>query len=110
MNIILHHRVATGGSSSPILLKNKNIYLYFIHTKIYNEQKYNHYAVILDTNLNPIKFIKEPIINKFVPHGLLFVSSVIESDDYLIFTGGIHDNTNFIWELSKNQIFKLIGI
>jgi len=103
-------RVATGGSSSPILLKNKNIYLYFIHTKIYNEQKYNHYAVILDTNLNPIKFIKEPIINKFVPHGLLFVSSVIESDDYLIFTGGIHDNTNFIWELSKNQIFKLIGI
>lgn len=103
-------KVATGGSSSPILLKDKNVYLYFIHTKFYNEQKYNHYAVLLDMNLNPIKLVKEPIIKKFVPHGLMFVSSLVETDEYLVFTGGIHDNTNFIWELSKNQIFKLIGI
>lgn len=103
-------KIATGGSSNPILLKDKNVYLYFIHTKFYNEQKYNHYAVILDLNLTPIKFIAEPIIKKFVPHGLLFVSSVIETDDYLVFSGGIRDNTNFVWELSKQRIFKLIGI
>lgn len=103
-------KIATGGSSNPILLKDKNVYLYFIHTKFYNEQKYNHYAVILDLNLNPIKLIEEPIINKFTPHGLLFVSSVVETEDYLTFSGGISDNTNFIWELSKQRIFKLIGI
>ena len=103
-------KVATGGSSSPILLKDKNVYLYFIHTKFYNEQKYNHYAVLLDMDLNPIKLVKEPIIKKFVPHGLLFVSTVVETDDYLVFSGGIHDNTNMIWELSKSYIFKLIGI
>jgi mannosyltransferase OCH1-like enzyme len=101
-------KIATGGSCNPILLKDKNMYLYFIHTKIYNEQKYNHYAVFLDLNLYPIKFVEEPIINKFVPYGLLFISSVVEIEDYLVFTGGIHDNENFIWKLSKPHILKTI--
>jgi mannosyltransferase OCH1-like enzyme len=101
-------KIATGGSCNPILLKDKNMYLYFIHTKIYNEQKYNHYAVFLDLNLYPIKFVEEPIINKFVPYGLLFISSVVEIEDYLVFTGGIHDNENFIWKLSKPHILKAI--
>ena len=103
-------RIATGGSTNPLFLKDKNIYLYFIHTKFYNERRYNHYAVILDSNLNPIKFVKEPIIKKFVPHGLLFVSSVIETNDYLVFTGGVEDNSNFTWELSKGHLFKLMKI
>jgi mannosyltransferase OCH1-like enzyme len=103
-------KIATGGSSNPILLKDKNVYLYFIHTKIYSERKYNHYAVVLDLDLKPIKLISEPIIKKFVPYGLLFVSSVVENDDYLVFTGGVEDNSNFIWELSKNYLFKLMGI
>jgi mannosyltransferase OCH1-like enzyme len=101
-------KIATGGSCNPILLKDKNMYLYFIHTKIYNEQKYNHYVVFLDLNLYPIKFVEEPIINKFVPYGLLFISSVVEIEDYLVFTGGIHDNENFIWKLSKPHILKAI--
>jgi mannosyltransferase OCH1-like enzyme len=103
-------KVATGGSSNPILIKDSNVYLYFIHTKLYNQQKYNHYAVILDLELNPIKLVKEPIITKFVPYPLLFVSSVLETDNYLVFTGGVQDSKNFIWELSKSQLFKLIGI
>ena len=103
-------KIATGGSSNPILLKDKNMYLYFIHTKFYNERKYNHYAVLLDLDLNPIKLISEPVIKKYVPYGLLFISSVIETNDYLVFTGGIEDNTNFIWELSKDHIFKLLDI
>jgi mannosyltransferase OCH1-like enzyme len=103
-------RIATGGSTNPLFLKDKNIYLYFIHTKIYDERRYNHYAVILDSNLTPIKFVKEPIIKKFVPHGLLFVSSVVETYGYLVFTGGVEDNSNFTWELSKGHLFKMMGI
>jgi mannosyltransferase OCH1-like enzyme len=103
-------RVATGGSTNPIFIKEKNVYLYFIHIKFYNERRYNHYAVILDSNLNPIKLVEEPVIKKFVPHGLLFVSSVIETNDYLVFTGGVEDNSNFTWELSKGHLFKLMKI
>jgi len=103
-------KIATGGSTNPLFLKDKNIYLYFIHTKFYDERRYNHYAVILDSNLTPIKFVKEPIIKKFVPHGLLFVSSVVETDGYLVFTGGVEDNSNFTWELSKGHLFKMMGI
>lgn len=103
-------KIATGGSSSPIFLKDKNVYLYFIHTKIYNDRRYNHYAVLLDQDLKPIKLVSEPIIKKFVPYGLMFVSSVIETKQHLVFTGGIEDNSNFIWELSKDRIFRLLGI
>jgi hypothetical protein len=97
-------KIATGGSSNPIYLQELNSYLYFIHTKIYNEKKYNHYAVLLDKNLIPTKFLSEPVISKFVPDELMFVSSVLESEEHLIFSGGIFDNLNFIWKLSKNQI------
>jgi len=97
-------KIATGGSSNPIYLKELNSYLYFIHTKIYNEKKYNHYAVLLNENLLPVKFLQEPVINKFVPEELMFVSSVLEGEDHFIISGGVFDNSNFIWELSKNQI------
>lgn len=103
-------KIATGGSTNPIFLKDKNKYLYFIHTKIYNDRKYNHYAVLLDTNFIPIKLLTEPIIKKYVHESLMFVSSVIDNGDYFVFSGGVEDNTNFVWELSKGQIFKLLGI
>lgn len=103
-------KIATGGSTNPIFIKDKNVYLYFIHTKIYSERKYNHYAVILDQNLNPIKLIPEPIIKTFVPFGLMFVTTLLETKDYLVFTGGVEDNNNFIWELSKDRIFRILGI
>jgi hypothetical protein len=103
-------KIATAGTSGPIYIKEKGVYLYFIHTKFYKERKYNHYAVILNGNLRPIKFCKFPIISKYVPHLHLFISSVIENGDYLIFSGGISDNTIFTWELSKSRIFKMTGI
>lgn len=103
-------KIATGGSSNPIYIESRGVYLYFIHTKFYSERKYNHYAVVLDKNMIPIKFCGRPIIHKLIPYDLFFVSSVIENGDYLVFSGGISDNTNFIWELSKEHIFKIIGI
>lgn len=103
-------KIATGGSSNPIYLEKYNVYLYFIHTKIYNERKYNHFAVILNQDLIPFKFVEEPILNAYVEESLMFLSSVVEKNDYLVFTGGVEDNQNFIWELSKEQIFHHIKI
>ncbi len=103
-------KISIGGSTNPIYIKDKNVYLYFVHTKNYNEQKYNHYAILLNENLIPIKLLDEPIIKKYTNYGLMFVSSVVETEDYLVFTGGVQDNTNFVWQLSKNYIFKLIGL
>lgn len=102
--------VLVGGSTNPIFIKEKDVYLYFIHTKIYNERKYNNYAVILNKDLVPIKFCKKPILSKYLKYGLLFLMSIVERDDYIVFSGGIEDNTNFVWELSKSQIFKSIEI
>lgn len=103
-------KIATAGTAGPIYIKEKDIYLYFIHTKFYSEKKYNHYAVILDKNLIPINFCKFPIISKYVPHIHLFISSVIETGDYLLISGGIADNNVFTWELSKPRIFKMAGV
>jgi hypothetical protein len=64
----------------------------------------------LDQNLTPIKLLDEPVIKKYTNYGLMFVSSVVETEDYLVFTGGVHDNTNFVWQLSKSYIFKLLGL
>jgi mannosyltransferase OCH1-like enzyme len=103
-------KIATGGSCAPIYLKEYDCYLYFIHTKIYNERRYNHFAILIDKDLKPFKLIEEPIIKKYVDEALMFVSSVVEVEDYFVFSGGVEDNTNFIWELSKGQILKLIGL
>jgi alpha 1,6-mannosyltransferase len=103
-------KISIGGSTNPIYIKDKNVYLYFVHTRDYGQQKYNHYAVLLDKDLKPIKLLDEPVIKRFTKHGLMFVSSVVETENYLVFTGGVSDNSNFIWELSKDKIFKSIGI
>ena len=103
-------KIASGGSSNPIYLKEYNLYLYFIHTKIYNERKYNHYAVLLNKQLMPIFLLPEPIIKKYLDYPLLFVSSVVETDDYFIFNGGVDDKSIFIWELSKYQILKKLKL
>lgn len=103
-------KVAVGGSTNPIFIENKNLYLYFVHTKMYTERSYNHYAVLLNQDLMPVKLLSEPTIKKYVPFGLMFLSSVIETEDYLVFTGGVEDSSNFVWELSKNHLFKLLGI
>jgi mannosyltransferase OCH1-like enzyme len=105
-----NRKVATAGSTAPIYIKEKDVYLYLIHTKFYGERKYNHYAVILDRNLNPIKLVTEPIITKHVPYQHMFVSSMIDNNDYFIISGGISDTINFVWELSKTQIIKLLKL
>jgi hypothetical protein len=103
-------KVSTGGSTNPIYIKDKGIYLYFIHTKFYSERKYNHYAVILNNEMIPIKLCTTPIFNKLLPYQYFFVSSVVETNDYLVFSGGILDEVNFIWELAKEQLYKKIKI
>lgn len=103
-------KISVGGSTNPIFIKDKNIYLYLIHTKLNNEFKYNHYAVVLNERLVPIKFCTKPIINKLIPYNLCFVTTMVETEYYLILTGGIADRYNFTWEFSKEIIFKIIGI
>lgn len=103
-------KISTGGSTNPIFIKGREFYLYFIHTKLYNEKKYNHYAIILDTNLRPIKMLKTPTFHKYMEQELFFVSSLIETDKYFVFSGGIGDNTNFVWSLSKDNILNKIKI
>jgi len=103
-------KIATGGSTNPIFIKSKGIYMYLIHTKINQEFKYNHYVVILNENLIPIKLCENPIINKSIEYNLFFIMSMIETEHYLIISGGISDNSNFVWELSKEKLFKKIGI
>lgn len=107
-NIGSKQKIAVGGSSNPIFLNDRNMYMYFIHTKIYNIGKYNHYLVLLNNDLTPFKLITEPLIKDLVPYSLMFVSSAIDDGDYITFSGGIGDNSNFIWSLSKDQIYKFI--
>jgi len=102
--------VAAGGSSHPIFLADKKLYLYFVHTKLYAERKYNHYAVVLDQDLLPVAFCRRPIIHKYASQSLCFVSSVVETEDYLVFSGGVDDARNFIWELSKEAVYETIGL
>lgn len=107
-NLYFGDVVTTGGSTNPIFLKDKNVYVYLIHTKIYQERKYDHYFVLLDKNLKPFRFCETPVISRHINEPLCFVSSMLIEDNYIILSGGIGDNENFIWELSKEFIFKKI--
>jgi len=102
--------IATGGSTNPIYIKEKGIYIYMIHTKINYEFKYNHYVVILNKDLHPIRFVETPLINQSICHKLFFITTMIETEYYLIISGGIEDNENFVWELSKEKIFNKLNI
>ena len=48
-------KVKVGGSTQPIWFEEQQCYIYLVHTKIYNERTYNHFAVKLDKELK--KFI-----------------------------------------------------
>jgi hypothetical protein len=100
--------VTTGGSTNPVYLNDKGLYLYLIHTKSYEKRKYNHYLIVLNDDLAPVKFCDRPLINEFIPDPLCFVSSMIINEDYVVLSGGVDDNQNFIWELSKEFIYKKI--
>ena len=94
----------TGGSTNPIYIKKHDCYVYLIHTKIYSERKYNHYAVGFDKDFK-IKFLNPvPFINSYVGYSLMFITTMIEDGDYLIISGGVEDNQNFLWEIPIDRL------
>lgn len=98
-------KVTTGGSCAPLQIGDKLVYL--IHTKIYNERKYNHWAVVLNSDLSFHSINPTPFISKNVGM-MMFINSMIESGDELLISGGIEDNQNFIWPISKSRLERFI--
>jgi len=93
----------TGGSTNPIWVHSLDSYVYLIHTKIYNERKYNHFVVTLDKdfnlkNLNPVPFVRSQAGT------LMFVTTLLETKEHYVVCGGVDDNQNFIWEIPKNRL------
>lgn len=110
-NLYFGNVVTTGGSTNPVFIEEKDFYLYLIHTKCYDKRKYNHYLVLLDKELKPIKFCKRPLINEHTKENLFFISSMIVEENYITISGGVNDSENFTWQLSKEFIFnKIINI
>jgi len=99
-------KVATGGSNNPIYLAEYKSWVYLIHTKIYSKRAYNHYAVVLNEDLIPSCLGTVPILSEYIPYSLLFVSSILEKGDHILVTGGVEDNSNFSWEISKRAFYK----
>jgi hypothetical protein len=59
----------------------------------------------------PIELYSNPIFNyQYLKHELFFIMSMLETDTHLIFSGGINDNTNFVWEIGKEKLFKKIKL
>jgi len=104
-------KIATGGSCSPIFIPEKNIYLYLIHTRNYVNSAYNHYGVILNEHLIPIDLYTTPIFNsELLGYKLFFIMTMIDTGTHLVISGGISDNTNFVWEISKGKLFKKLKL
>lgn len=103
-------KISVAGSTAPIFIRQKNVYVYFIHTKFYESRKYNHYAVILDKNFNPIKLHKIPVISKYVPYLHFFIMNALDDGEYITISGGIDDRMVFAWKLSMSRIYKMIGV
>ena len=99
-------KVTTGGSTNPIVIDGK--YVYLIHTKIYTERSYNHWVVTLDKHLNLLSISELPFIGKRIGYSLFFITTMLDKGDNVIITGGVEDNQNFIWEIPKNKLKKLI--
>jgi hypothetical protein len=36
--------------------------------------------------------------------------TMLDTGTHLVFSGGIEDNTNFVWEISKEKLFKKIKL
>ena len=100
--------ISTGGSTNPIYIKEKDVYIYLLHTK--RGCTYKHYMVVLNGDLVPIRLCQPSIINGeyLKKYPFFFVMTMLEKDNYLTISGGIKDAQNFIWELSKERIYKNI--
>ena len=90
---------STGGSTNPVWIEALEAYVYLIHTKLYEKRSYNHFVVCLDSDLKLKALNPIPFISSHVGHGLMFVTTMIVSDDKCIICGGVEDNQNFIWEI-----------
>lgn len=100
-------KVTTGGSTNPILINDK--YVYLIHTKIYNERKYNYYVVSFDKNFKINIINSNTIINKNIEYSLFFITTMIDNNDTISLTGGLEDNQNFILNIPKYKLLKYIS-
>jgi hypothetical protein len=95
-----------GGSTSPIWFEEEQCYIYVVHTKLYSERAYNHYAVKLDKDLNIIDVAYKPFITKSQPYALFFLTSMLNNGKYVLLSGGLEDNTNWTWNIPKSLLFK----
>lgn len=104
-------KISTGGSCSPIYIHEKNIYFYLIHTRNYSDRTYNHYGICLNENLIPTEMFTTPVFkSSLIDYRLFFIMTMLDTGTHLVFSGGIEDNTNFVWEISKEKLFKKIKL
>ena len=104
-------KIATGGSCSPIFIPEKNVYFYLIHTRNYANKTYNHYGVVLNAQLIPVQLYTSPIFNStLLGYELFFIMTMLDTGTHLVISGGINDNTNFIWEIGKDKLFKKLKL
>ncbi len=103
-------RVKVGGSTQPVWLNEHGCYVYLVHTKLYQERAYNHYAVKLDKDLNLIDISYKPVITSKVPYCLFFISTWLRKEDNLVISGGLEDNTNWIWEIPIKKVMDSFNI
>ena len=96
----------------------------FTLTRMYEEERPNHYAWITDirvsdifgnfiTNLRPEKrvyFHKNPDINKRQPHSELDIYSTLNKDIYSIFSSVSSDNTTAFIKIMVNPLVKWVWI
>jgi mannosyltransferase OCH1-like enzyme len=97
---------STGGSTSPIWIEEKQMWVYLIHTKIYDKKRYNHFSVWLDKDLKIVEIKEKPFLSQHINYDYFFVSSMINEGDYVVISGGISDNSNFTWKIPKNLLLK----
>jgi len=91
--------ISTGGSTNPIWIEEKNQWVYLIHTKLYDEKRYNHYLVYLDVHLDIVKVSDKPTFSNYINFDYFFISTMIRNGDDIIISGGVSDKDNFIWKI-----------
>lgn len=98
-------KVKVGGSTQPIWFEEQQCYIYLVHTKIYNDRTYNHFAVKLNKELNIIDISYKPLIPAKIGYALFFITRWFEKGDNVVMSGGLEDNKNWIWEIPKSKIY-----
>ncbi len=95
-----------GGSTAPIWFEDEGVYMYMVHTKLYEQRSYNHYLVKLDKDLNIIDVAYKPLISNKIPYALFFITGWILEGEYVTLSGGLEDNTNWTWKIPRSLLFK----